>query len=778
MAPKSQHSGFSKPSIKSGNRPTYSKGQHPINEEKQRESKETDSFLFQQFALTSPDEVFIFEVEGKRTRPLHSGLMKLSEKSKLYPLIKENKLLKSVFAEDRYVFLESTEKYFRNEEVEQIEEIDIRVILPEEEIEFFRIRFTPHLLNEDNKVIEWFCLARNITSEKESLKATQDSQLKLQMALDGSGMGVWSFDPFTQKIDCDSRTCRILGFSVDELNEDVAGILQRIHPEDRNLVTETAFKTIRRKGRFNHDFRVLLPDSGIIRHIGVVGELIPDPTTRIMKVTGVCMDISQNKVAENKIKTSETFLEESQKIAKIGCFDWDISLDKVHITKQLYEILDIPAEDSFSLDYFYSRVYHKDLKTVKSVINNAVSKGKKFNKEFRFSGSDGKMKVLWAHGQPYRIENRTTRITGTIQDITEKKEKEKEYKTQNLIIRSILRSLPVIIEIVDKDGLIQSSLGSAGLSRIGMSENEMTGKSIFELAPSVSSYIKRALKGETVNFTREVEYNGKIFFLLSFFFYDAERESAIGFSIDITAQKNIEVAFQQVSAKNMELERMNKVMDMFVYAVAHDLKNPINNLDMLNNLMKESESPSEQKEYTEALGKSVKRLKQTIAGLTEIIEIEGSQTVQEKEILFEDVFEDVQADLQPLLSEKNGKIEVSFKEQKIIYNQAFLTSIIKNLISNSIKYSASSRPPEIKICTERMAGYIVLKVEDNGIGIDLQANNSNLFKPFKRFSMQAEGTGVGLHLIKSMVEKSGGSIEVESTVGKGTSFRCFLRPVN
>jgi signal transduction histidine kinase len=81
----------------------------------------------------------------------------------------------------------------------------------------------------------------------------------------------------------------------------------------------------------------------------------------------------------------------------------------------------------------------------------------------------------------------------------------------------------------------------------------------------------------------------------------------------------------------------------------------------------------------------------------------------------------------------------------------------------------------LEISSKEKKGTVILRFKDNGIGMDLLRYGNNLFKPFKRFSTKAEGKGIGLHIIKSMIEKNGGRIEVKSEINVGTEFICYLK---
>jgi len=96
------------------------------------------------------------------------------------------------------------------------------------------------------------------------------------------------------------------------------------------------------------------------------------------------------------------------------------------------------------------------------------------------------------------------------------------------------------------------------------------------------------------------------------------------------------------------------------------------------------------------------------------------------------------------------------------------------LLSNSIKYRSYDHPLEIKVHITKKEIYTVISVTDNGIGIDLERYGHFLFKPFKRLTVERNGTGIGLSIINNVVKKNGGKIEVTSNINKGATFSVYL----
>jgi two-component system CheB/CheR fusion protein len=131
--------------------------------------------------------------------------------------------------------------------------------------------------------------------------------------------------------------------------------------------------------------------------------------------------------------------------------------------------------------------------------------------------------------------------------------------------------------------------------------------------------------------------------------------------------------------------------------------------------------------------------------------------------------------MEQLIEKEGAVINTDFSGSHIIYySYQDLKSILANLVSNAIKYHAPGKNPEINIKTEKTPRGTLLSIEDNGIGIDLKANKEKLFGKYQRFTNSAEGTGLGLWIVKETVDKNGGALEVESQPGIGTTFKIYL----
>ena len=245
----------------------------------------------------------------------------------------------------------------------------------------------------------------------------------------------------------------------------------------------------------------------------------------------------------------------------------------------------------------------------------------------------------------------------------------------------------------------------------------------------------------------------------------------------------VEKAYEKAEVSNAKLKSVNEVLETFVYAAAHDLKSPIINLKSLLSFINQTSNLDKKFEMIQRFDEAVMRLDNTISGLGEIIEVQEVDNSNVRAIYFQDVLDQVNAEYSYKIIDYHADIVADFQQcQSIIYFESYITSIFSNMITNAIKYSKDEVPLRLEISSRKEKDIVILTFKDNGIGMDLVRYGNNLFKPFKRFSNKAEGKGIGLHIIKSMIEKNGGKIEVHSEVNVGTEFVCHLKeykfPVN
>jgi PAS domain S-box-containing protein len=245
------------------------------------------------------------------------------------------------------------------------------------------------------------------------------------------------------------------------------------------------------------------------------------------------------------------------------------------------------------------------------------------------------------------------------------------------------------------------------------------------------------------------------------------------------ANEEIQATNEELGVANGQLTRINADLDNFVYTASHDLKSPILNIEgLLKALERQFDGRLSQPETVgkiyEMLYSSVNRFKSTIGDLTQVARISKESTEDVAYIPVAEVLGEVLLDLQPQLEEAGAQIAVELDRENLQFSRKNLKSILHNLLSNALKYRSPGRQLHVSVASQVQQDYLELVVEDNGLGIDMR-QEEKIFALFKRLHTHVEGTGIGLYMVKKMVENAGGKIEVESQVGVGSAFKVYFK---
>lgn len=248
-----------------------------------------------------------------------------------------------------------------------------------------------------------------------------------------------------------------------------------------------------------------------------------------------------------------------------------------------------------------------------------------------------------------------------------------------------------------------------------------------------------------------------------------------GYISDITERKKSEEALllskSNLEVAAQELQQQNKQLNEFAHIISHNLRSPVGNIQALISLLDENSTIEEYREVFQNLQKTSVNLRETLNELLDILKVNKEHAMQRTLISFEDVLTKVRQDLMGEILNNNAWVVFDFGRCPTVSSyKPYLESIILNLLSNALKYRDPSREPVIRFETDLVDGKPVLRVHDNGLGIDLARFGSRIFGLRQVFHTNRDARGVGLFLTRSQVETLGGKIRVESKVGEGSTF--------
>ncbi|WP_158798846.1 PAS domain-containing sensor histidine kinase [Pedobacter sp. L105] len=224
-----------------------------------------------------------------------------------------------------------------------------------------------------------------------------------------------------------------------------------------------------------------------------------------------------------------------------------------------------------------------------------------------------------------------------------------------------------------------------------------------------------------------------------------------------------------------DLYKRNRELHEFGYIVSHNLRSPVANIMGIASLMGlETDVPEAVSNYIRKIEVSIESLNEVITDLSKILSsTDRTDTLSLEQFELTELVNHIKVDLKATINSSRAHITVTGGPVIVHSHKAYLYSVFFNLISNALKYTASDHP-QITIGFLQQHGLLEISFRDNGIGIDLKKNGSELFKPYKRFNTNYTGKGLGLFLVKSHVEALNGTIAIESELDKGTTFTISL----
>jgi PAS domain S-box-containing protein len=484
-----------------------------------------------------------------------------------------------------------------------------------------------------------------------------------------------------------------------------------------------------------------------------------------------------------KIIENEALLKEAEQLASIGSWQTDLTNADIKWSDELYRIYGYePGEITPSFKTFIDHVHPDDQAFVSGKLEVAMNVNDFEGLDFRVLDKHQQLKYIRSviaikrnqDGQP-------SFLTGFNQDITEMRLAIESLKNSEANFRTILENANRAYILIDTDLKIITFNNLAGELAKKDLGSELREKSYgiehfpLERRPILEKMLKAALAG--IDSQYEVNYGQKDG---TFDWYDANihgirnnEGKVLGLIMsltDISERKKMELQREKISK---DLIQRNKDLEQFAYIVSHNLRAPVANIIGFSQLLDDGLVDDVAIQHcVKGISTAAQKLDEVVHDLNHVLQIKREINEQKGLVKFSDLVEDIKLSIESLLN--NEQVEISYDFDEVSQMQtikSYLHSIFYNLISNSIKYKKTDEKPMIRISSAKDQEKLYLIFEDNGIGIDMQANKGLIFGLYKRFHNHVEGKGMGLFMTKTQVEALGGKISVLSEEGKGTIFK-------
>lgn len=638
----------------------------------------------------------------------------------------------------------------------------------------------------------------DITRQKNTEQELIATQKFLTKTNEAARIGGWEVDLVKNTVEWSDVTRAIHEVEESYIPDVSTGINFYKKGKHREAITELFNRLVKDGTPFDAEL-LIITAKGKETWIRTIGQAeIKDG--KCIKVFGTFQDVDTRKKIKEELKQSEQRFREAFENSAIGMALIAPDGKWLKVNKQVCEITGYSEKEL--LNKTFQEITHPDdldidLNNIQLLLEDRIDN---YQIEKRYVHKYGyNVWVLLSVSLVRDEEGNPVHFVSQIEDITKRKEAEAQVIDINTELTGLFESISQVSVIAtDYDGMIRHfSKGAETL--LGYTAQEMIDKQspaiihieqeVVERGKELSKEFGRDIAGFDVfvAYAKEGKYesrewtyvkkNGETFpvqLVVTAIKKDGEITGFIGVATDISTLKEKE---EQLKETIDIVSEQNTRLFNFAHIVSHNLRSHTSNLALLLELFSNSVDEVEKADLVNHLYAVSKNLSETITHLNEIVTIQTNINQQRKEISVKEYVDNTLETLSGEITNTNAEIEQNIPENAVIvYNEAYLESILLNFLSNAIKYRSKERKPRIVIEFTNSGdnGKNILKISDNGRGIDLERHGKKIFGMYKTFHGNDDAKGIGLFITKNQVEAMGGKIEVESEVDKGTTFKIHL----
>ncbi len=682
------------------------------------------------------------------------------------------------------------------------------------------------LWNQSGELVSILSLALDVTERTRAEQALKDSEARYRTLVETSPDAIGVSDLDGQVLLCNRQSALLHGY---ESETEILGLntFKLIAPQDRSRAAEN-FQKILTQGSIRNVEYTMLRKDGNRFSAEFSGSLIRDAQGNPQAIIGLLRDITERKSAEDDLKRakedlavrveertaqlqqvndflrveiqerrlaeealrkSEERLKQALSAAQMAAWDWDMLSDRLTWSDGAEALLGlVPGTFSNTYEGFLNCLHPEDRLAVTEAVNRTVETGTDYEVEARLFWPDGTIRWVASFGALLRNPSSPgVRMTGTVRDITKRKQMELALEREHQQFRQIITSAPVAIAMLDTQ-MCYIAHSQKWLVIQGLEGQSIIGRCHYEVFPDLpeqwKAFHQRALRGEVVSASEDVweRADGTKIYLRWAIHPWYTPDGEVGGIAIATDHIN-----ELVEAREAALEAA-RIKSEFLANMSHEIRTPMNGVLGVAGLLLQTPLTPQQLDYTRTIRSSAEHLLNVINDILDFSKLEaGEMQLEQLDFDLDNCLEAVVDVLATQAQEKGLELAILVKSdvpKQLQGDPGRLRQILLNLVSNAIKFTnagevvvkANLQPSFVQSTNPIQPSNSVkirFEVTDTGIGIS-PVDQPKLFQSFSQVDASTTreygGTGLGLVICKQLVELMGGEIGVESELGQGSTF--------
>jgi PAS domain S-box-containing protein len=608
----------------------------------------------------------------------------------------------------------------------------------------------------------------DLTSQKRAEREIRDSEARFRATFDNAAVGIALLSRNGHWLQVNDRLCDIVGYTRQEL---LASDFQAItHPADlpvdMALAEEVAHgmrscytlekRFLRKDGSWawvNLTVSAKRTDDGVFDHF-----------------ISVIEDISKRHDAEEALQAALN-------ASRMGTFRWNILTNEVWWDAELRHVFGLPSRTPITgIDDFLSRVHPDFRAPVVAELGRCQAHGDDFDLEFKIIWPDGTERWIYDRGRALRDHlGRPVWMTGACVDITERKLAEEDIRHREQALRAVTDNTPDMLARFDRQ--LRHVFVNGAVERLtGLSEHAIIGRTSRSLLmpPHLCGLWDDTLtdvfrRGQPMSIEFELQRGDQMHYISSRFIPemgpDGEVEYVLTVAHDCTAERKASLALREADRRK----------DEFLATLAHELRNPLAPLRNGLYILKKLGGPGQSARVVEMMERQLAHMVRLVDDLLDISRVTSGKVVLRKDfMLLQSAVQFAVEAAKPLAEASTHRLTVDMPEQAVWIHgdHARLAQITNNLLTNAVKYTPAGGNIALKVWQE--GDQALIEVRDDGVGI-AQDSLACVFEMFSQVNAHLDraqgGLGIGLALVRALVEMHGGQVSAQSPgAGQGSTF--------
>ncbi len=668
-------------------------------------------------------------------------------------------------------------------------------------------------------------VVQDVTEQKKRERALADAKAQMEAAAEAGAVGTWEWHVSEDRFVADTALARLFGIDPERAREGVplAELVDSIHEDDRKRVAAAIDEAVETCGDYEEEYRVYDAD-GDVRWVVARGHVECEDGEAVT-FPGAITDITAQKRAEREIEQHRGQLETLFEVLPVGVVvaNGDGELVEANgIAKRIWGGADFDAQSVEEYDQYTAwwadsgeRVASDEYALARVLDGEPVVEPDVYDIE----GADGSERVIEVRGMPVYDDGEVTRGVITMTDVTERAERDRTLErrahqqrvvadlgqraldTDNLdelmaqateqVADALENDYCKVLDLDDdaRELLLRQGVGwddgIVGNATVDADDNSQAGYTLLSEEPVVVDDLTAEDRFSGPELLTDHDVESGVSTIIgspeapwgilgthdtSHKQFSAEDvnfvQSVANILADAIERERYDAEREQLVA---DLAESNERLEQFAYAASHDLQEPLRMVSSYLSLIEDRYGDvldEDGQEFLEYAVDGADRMQEMIDALLEYSRVERGAAFEPVDL--DAVFADVCRDFEVKIVDSDA-IVVAESLPTVSGAEDQLRQVFGNLLSNAIEYS--EEPPTVRVSAERDGDEWVFAVSDDGIGIDPE-HADRIFEVFQRLHTHDEhpGTGVGLALVQRIVERHGGDVWVESTVGEGATF--------